>query len=273
MMWRVGLAIAFLAVGCGSERPPAATTEALQPSVEHVAMATGDLYLPASDGEAPLVVLVPGGAWRTADPTGLVGLAVALAERGIATMTTTVRAADDGVVYPVPVEDTVCAVSAAATAIGIAGIQAGPVVVLGHSSGAHLAALAALVPERHEGTCADPPRAADALIGISGTYDVASVPDLAIDLIGAAVSEAPELWDEANPLLLADRRPEMPVLLLHGEADRLVPMGFTDDFAAALRAGGHAVTVVTVPDADHHQIYRPEAVAGPIADWIEGLSS
>ena len=44
-------------------------------------------------------------------------------------------------------------------------------------------------------------------------------------------------WDAANPVLLADQRPDVPVLLLHGDADELVPTQFSTDFAAALQAG------------------------------------
>jgi len=42
-----------------------------------------------------------------------------------------------------------------------------------------------------------------------------------------------------------------PFLLIHGEADKLVPPEQSNRLAAALRAAGTDVTLITVPGADH----------------------
>ena len=47
----------------------------------------------------------------------------------------------------------------------------------------------------------------------------------------------------------------MPVLLLHGDADELVPAQFSSDFAAALQAGGHHVTLSILPGVNHGEVY------------------
>ena len=266
----LGFAI-FAACSGGAEPTTSEAPSTSRAGTEHVATATGDLFLPSDRSTAPLLVLVPGGAWRTADPTGLVDLAAALADAGMVTMTTTVRAAEDGVAYPAPIEDVLCAVATAAEAATAHGVDIGPVVLFGHSTGAHLAALAALSPERYDPLCSADPPPVDALIGVSGTYDVDAMPEIAIDLFGVAPTEAPELWQEGNAVLAASLRPDLPVLLVHGEADQLVPMAFTKGFADALSRGGHAVTVVTVPGADHHTIYRPETVADAITAWVGDL--
>ncbi|RPI21864.1 MAG: hypothetical protein EHM57_06075, partial [Actinobacteria bacterium] len=132
-------------------------------------------------------------------------------------------------------------------------------------------ALAALVPERYVPACGDPIVTADGLIGVAGTYDVDRVADIAVDLFGVTPTEAPAIWEEGNAIAAAALNPGLPVLLIHGDSDTLVPMSFTDGFADALRAAGHAVTVHVVEGADHHAVYRPQAVAETIIDWVQSL--
>lgn len=52
----------------------------------------------------------------------------------------------------------------------------------------------------------------------------------------------PQDWMPGKPGARADLRPEVPVLLLHGTADPVVPVSFTEQFAAALDGGGHELT-------------------------------
>jgi alpha-beta hydrolase superfamily lysophospholipase len=113
----------------------------------------------------------------------------------------------------------------------------GQLFIFGHSSGAHLAALGSLQPDRYSPSCLDPLKIPDGLIGVSGLYDVDLVPDLASSLFGSARDEANVAWDEGNPIAQAHRRPELPVLLLHGSSDQLVPLSFTTHFARLWRRG------------------------------------
>jgi acetyl esterase/lipase len=218
----------------------------------------------------PVVVLVPGGSWETADPSGLEPLAAALAGAGVVAVPVTVRAAVDGVVYPAPVEDVLCALADAAATARAAGITPGPLVLLGHSSGAHLAATAALGGERVTPGCAAPPVRPDALVGLAGPYDVRRAADAAEALFGVPLRSARARWDAGNPVLLAAAHPAMPVLLLHGGADDVVATSFTTSFAAALRRGGHPTTVEILPGAGHADLYAP-AVAPRVSAWLAGL--
>ncbi|HYN29621.1 MAG TPA: alpha/beta hydrolase [Dermatophilaceae bacterium] len=228
-------------------------------------------HLPRGVDTAPVVVMVPGGSWETADPSGLEPLAAALATAGIVAIPVVVRAASDGVVYPVPVEDVLCALADGAVTARAAGITPGPLVLLGHSSGAHLAALATLTADRVSPPCADPVVRPDALIGLAGPYDLREVADAAEPLFGEPPDEAPVEWDAANPVLLAGARPQVPVLLLHGEDDDTVPTSLSTDFAAALRRGGHETTLRLLPGEDHAGLYSAEAVAAPVAAWVKAL--
>jgi acetyl esterase/lipase len=183
-----------------------------------------------------------------------------------------IRAAEDGVRYPVPVEDVLCALASAVATTAARGVQPGPIVVLGHSSGAHLAALAVLAVTDYSPTCRDPLVRPTALVGVAGPYDVSQLPDLADALFGTSPEDDATTWEAGNPVRRAALRPEVPVLLLHGEQDEVVPPSFTTDFAARLRQGGHAVSVELVPGADHGSVFS-SAVAGPIiARWLAGLA-
>lgn len=217
--------------------------------------------------------MVPGGGWRTADPSGYAGLAASLAAAGMVAVMVEIGAAEDGAVYPTPVDDIHCAVAYASAQAAAGGSEPGPIVVLGHSSGAHLAALAALDSREHPPDCPHPPARADALVGLAGVYDVDRLPALAYLLFAATPEEDPEKWEEGNPVLHADLRPDLPVLLLHGALDRLVPVSFSQDFAAALEAGGHDTTLTIVPDADHGEIILAEFSGEVIADWVMHLGA
>jgi acetyl esterase/lipase len=220
----------------------------------------------------PLVVLVPGGSWSTADPGGFAGLAATLAAEGVAAAPTHIRAAADGVTYPIPVEDVLCAVAGAAEHVRDRGLVPDPVAVLGHSSGAHLAALAVLAYDDYALACASPAVRPDALVGLSGPYDISQLPDLATALLGTSPDEDPDTWASANPVERADLRPDVPVLLLHGETDETVPAAFTTQFAQALEDAGHPTTVQVVPDADHQTIYQGDVAGERIVDWLRTLT-
>lgn len=255
--------------GPGGSPTPSRTYSAGPVSHEYRPGLAAFPHLPKDVTSAPVVVIVPGGGWQTADPSGLEPLAAELASRGIVAMPVVLRAGADGVVYPAPVEDVVCALADGVATAREAGIEPTRTVLLGHSSGAHLSAVATLDPGRYTPECADPVVQADALVGLAGPYDVRNFSDAAENLFGPDADDA--TWDAANPVLLARARPQVPVLLLHGEADELVEPQFSTDFADALRAGGHRVSLDVVPGVNHGQVYSAQVAAAPVADWLAGL--
>jgi acetyl esterase/lipase len=226
-------------------------------------------HVPANTTSAPVLVMVPGGAWRGADPTGFQPLAAALAERGVLAVPVRIRAESDGVVDPVPMEDITCALADAVAGARKAGIQPTRIALLGHSSGAHLSAVVTLVPERYTPACDAPRVVPDALVGLAGPYDIRTFADAASALFPPDAT--PAQWDADNPVLLAANRPDVPVLLLHGDADETVPSSYSTDFAAALRNAGHPVTLTVMPGEDHDTIYSADTAADPIAQWLKGL--
>jgi len=186
----------------------------------------------------------------------------------------TYRAVGAGGRYPEPVQDVACAVAFAVQRARDAGLVTGPVVVLGHSAGGHLAALAALGADHFTGTCPYPRVRIDGLIGLAGTYDVSKLPDLAQPLFGRRPAQDPAAWREGNPMSWVDQgaqRANLEILLAHGTSDTDLPSSFTNDFGAALRAHGYDVRVDAIQGATHQTLYSA-AVIGPVAAaWVLSL--
>ncbi len=285
--WRhlgVALGAAILAAACNGLPGPEADRPAADQTQDYLPGVAADVYLPAASGSpvastaaagaVPVVVLIPGGGWRTADRSGLAPLARALARDGMLVVNATYRAADDGVVFPTPVQDVVCAVAFAADTARRRHLVPRPLVVLGHSSGGQLAALAALAGSRFRGGCPYPQVQVDGLVGLSGAYDIRAFADLASALFGATPAAAPAAWHDGDPATwVAAPTGAVPlrVLLGHGDADQDVPLGMTQTFGAQLRQAGHPVRVVVVPGADHASIYQPAVIGPAIRDWVRTL--
>ena len=249
-----------------------ALAEHLTGTEEYLPGLAADVYRPPGRSGAALVVIVPGGGWESADRSGLGPLADALADAGFMAMTITYRTGTEEARFPVPAEDIACAVRFASTRAMEAGIDARPLVLAGHSAGAHLAAVVALAPDLLRGDCPYPAAVPDALIGLAGPYDLAAVGNVAWSLLGTTADQDPDRWAEASALTYVAARPELPVLLAHGDADELVPLESSIEFADALQATGHTVRMQTLPGADHTDLFHPQ-IASLIVEWINSLDS
>jgi acetyl esterase/lipase len=227
-----------------------------------------DLYTPDSGGaEAPLIVFLHGGAWRSGSKDTYGFLGEAFASRGFATAVPNYRLFPE-VRFPGFVEDCALAMAWADTAPDL---PRGPRVLAGHSAGAHIAMLLALNARWLDAVGAAPPAAA---IGIAGPYDILPLRrgGYLADLFGGIDRS------ETQPITFADR-PGPPLLLQHGLADRTVLPEQSDRLATRRRAAGHPVQVVTYADVGHIDIIaslaaalRPVAppVLGDIAAFVRG---
>ncbi|MFC6020817.1 alpha/beta hydrolase fold domain-containing protein [Plantactinospora solaniradicis] len=85
-------------------------------------------------------------------------------------------------------------------------------------------------------------------LGITDCHNDPGSPES--QLIGGAIQTRPEATGAANPVRYAARSAP-PVLLLHGQADALVPHGQSVLLYQALRDAGATVTFYSVPGAGH----------------------
>ena len=276
----VGTVALALAVGCSSgpgDAPAGPSTAAVAPTStsEYLPGLAADVYLPTpGDDPVPIVLLVPGGGWQTADRTGLAPLASSLADAGFVAVNATYRAGVDGATFPEPVQDVLCATGFAVGQARTAGLEPGPVVVLGHSAGGHLASLAALEGAELAGQCPYAAPDIDGLVGLAGVYDTRAFAFALVDFFGGAPSEAPESWRLGDPVgLVGSGSPPggLQVLLLHGDADIDVPSEQSQAFESALRRAGVPVRFELVPGATHGSIYSAEVAAATVSKWIREL--
>lgn len=280
--------------GCAGS-PQGASASATWPGMvtrEYLPGLAADVHVPdlGSDEPVPVVLLVPGGGWQTADRAGLSPLAAALAGAGMLAVNATYSAGVDGAVFPEPVHDISCAAGFAVAQAESEGLTPGPLVLLGHSAGGHLAALAALdsgadsdadspgtatTPGTGATTggsgCPYPSAAVDGLIGLAGIYDTAPFEDALIGFFGTTRAEDPASWAAGDPItrVAAGQAPErLHVLLRHGDADDLVPVAESQAFATALQAAGIPVRLDVVQGVDHAGIYSVGVSAEPVIAWI-----
>jgi acetyl esterase/lipase len=250
--------------GSSTTAPPAPTTTGT--TVPEIDFRPPEEISPEGPGPFPVVVLVHGGGWVAGDGDGFRPLARLLADEGFITLNTTYTlATPERPGFPEALDDIACAVRYARTMPG----ADGTVAILGHSAGAHLAAVVALTGDRYGAGCpflGDP--VPERLIGLAGPYDVRRVGFLMNPFFGGNAEELPDAWAAGNPQLLTDENPDLETLLLHGDSDGIVTIDFSYQFADALRESGSEVLMEPIEGATHLEVIEPAVVGDLIVTWL-----
>jgi acetyl esterase/lipase len=210
-----------------------------------------DVYVPESaigrEGAArprPVVVFWHGGRWREGDKADYRFVGAALAESGYVTLVANYRHYPQ-VKMPEFMQDAaLAALWAAAHATDYGGARE-HLYLMGHSAGAHLAALVTLDPRYFAAAGQRAPHIAG-VIGLSGPYDFLPLlePDVQ-DMFGP-----PPLYPESQPINFV-RADAPPMLLVHGLNDDTVKPKNSRNLAAALQAQGVPVTLKLYPKLSH----------------------
>jgi acetyl esterase/lipase len=225
-----------------------------------------EIRLPEGEGPFPAVVLAHGGGWVGGSPELMSDLAQFLSEAGFLTVNAAYTLSNGVAGFPSAVDDVACAVRNAADHPA----GDGTVAVVGHSAGAHLAALVALDTEVYGRGCAlSEPVIPDRLVGLAGPYDVARVGPLILPFFGVRPNEDPEMWQAGNPLNQVANNPNLASLIMHGEEDGLVDLSFATDFAEALTGAGSEAVVEVVEGARHNEMHDPDVVGDLIVAWLQ----
>ena len=255
------LALALPAVGCA----PARLVNALVPDdgyrlIQDRAYGAGprqrlDVYVPDDlTAPAPVVVFFYGGRWEFGVKEDYRFVGQALASQGLIAVIADYRLYPE-VRFPTFIEDGAAAVRWVQAQISGLGGDPARIFVMGHSAGAHIAAMLAL-DAQYLNAVGTTPRALAGLIGLAGPYDFLPLTDPTLQRIFAAEDMA-----ETQPITFAgDGGP--PALLLHGEQDRTVRPANSTHLAAQLRAAGTPVELGLYPDLGHIGIVG--ALAAPL---------
>lgn len=195
-----------------------------------------DLYLPAGAGpRTPLVLFLYGGSWRwgSRGRYGFVGYA--LASRGVAAAVADYRLYPEAR-FPDFNYDAARAAAWLKTNRARLGLAAGPLHLMGHSAGAHMAALIALDP-KYLGKWGMARGDLGRFVGLSGPYAMhPSRVNYIADIFPPADAE-----DAARPVAFA-RADAPPMLLLHGADDEVVAPRNSLTLAELQTARGGAAT-------------------------------
>src|SRR6478735_8726189 len=236
-----------------------------------------DLYLPAGEthqGGRPAVVHFHGGGWRTGERSSLgpavdgfglspieqladAGFVVASADYRLSTVAT----------FPAQLLDAKAAVRWLRTHAAEYGVDPHRIYAWGDSAGGHLASLLGLTADFPVRAGNDAPDD-DSVAGVVAWYPPTDLlrmgaqarPDAVARaddpgsrealLIGAQPADAPDKATAASPLSYVHAGAP-PFLLIHGTADRFVPVAQSTSLAGALEGAGSAVELLLLEGADH----------------------
>ena len=208
---------------------------------------TLDIYTPRSSVEAsPVVVFFYGGGWRKGARKNYEFVASSLTEAGYAVVIPDYRVFPD-VVFPAFVEDGAQAVAWVLNNAGQHNVDPERVFLMGHSAGAHIAALLSL-DQRYLAMHGVEHGSIRALIGLSGPYDFLPIES------GYLLDVFPEENRAASQPINFATAAAPPTLLIHGEDDDIVDPANSESLAARLAQQGVDVSMRLYDDAGHARI-------------------
>lgn len=204
-----------------------------------------DVHRPkAGNGKAAVIVFFYGGSWRNGTRQDYRFVGQSLAKAGYLVIVPDYRKAPQ-VVFPAFIEDSARAVAWAKQHAAEYGGDPSRIFLMGHSSGAHMAAM--LGTDAHFLRAVGmQPRDLSGIVGLAGPYDFLPITDPDIKQVFGPESE----WPESQPVHFVDGD-EPPFLLLQGTADKVVWPRNAGSLATKLRAVHVPVEVDMIDGASH----------------------
>ncbi|HEX3800985.1 MAG TPA: alpha/beta hydrolase [Verrucomicrobiae bacterium] len=212
-----------------------------------------DFYRPATPPPAdgyPLIISIHGGAWAGADRHNDLILRK-LTNSGYALASIDYRVSGEAK-YPAQIDDCREAVRWLVANAASLHVNTNKFVATGISAGGHLSLLLGLSQPHGD-------RTIKAVCALYGPADLVEIlpPDMrdkksnaVAALLGGSVTEKLALAREASPITYVSKD-SIPILLYHGEQDKLVPVAQSIALNAAMKAAGAQSTLVIYKDKGH----------------------
>jgi acetyl esterase/lipase len=224
----------------------------------------GELRLPKdTKGKYPVVVVVHGGCWFAEyDLHHLAAFSDAVTKLGVATWTIEYRRiGDNGGAWPGTFQDVAAGTDYLREVAKTHPLDLKRVVVIGHSAGGQLALWLAArknLPKTSELYSAQP-------LPLIGVVSLAGISDLkkyrpncddsVNKLLGGAPEQFAERYQQTSPVELLPLK--IPLRLVHGKLDRIVPIELGKEFEAAAKQKGDDVTLTTLEATGHFDLISP----------------
>lgn len=260
-----------------------------------------DVYTPA-EGNGRAVIMVPGSGWEawlgygarqlkdSPETSAVLGLE-ALVSAGYTVFVINHRGTP-GFRYPAPIEDAQRAVRFIRHHAGDYAVDPKLIGAVGGSSGGHLVNLLATLDG--EGMTKDPDpvnrhsarvQAVVAIYAVADTVDFATSNPWAAGAMTALLGPVNPAWkppslkdpvaldmyQRASPLYHLDAG-DAPVLLVHGDADSIVPFSQSERFHAALQEQGIATRLIRIVGGEHGPgLLRDDSpsIENDIVQWLD----
>lgn len=216
-----------------------------------------DVFVPETQltGETfPVVMFVHGGRWTSGERTDYAFIGAKLAEQGYITVVPSYRQYPH-VKLPEMMDDIAAAAAWTQKNVGVYNAQMDNIFLMGHSSGAHMAALL-LADERYLKKHSMTPDMFNAFVGLAGPYHFTPTePDL-VDLFGPE-KNYPSM--QVSTFIDGD---EPPMLLLHGLIDETVLVGNMERLSNTIKSKNGQVQTRLYRDYDHEKLLQAFTWAG-----------
>ena len=209
-----------------------------------------DLYRPAGEDPAPVMVFIHGGYWMSGSRKEYAALAGTLCPRGFVTILVDYRLYPD-VTYPAFMEDCAAALNWVMANVADYGGDPDRVFVAGHSAGGHIVSLLATHP-RFRAMLKFDPLKLRGVIPLSGAYDFVNGNTLDLGIV-RQVMVTPENFADAQPIRHV-RADVPPMLMVNGDRDNLTSEPQAAAFALAMQRAGAPLRYAKIKGGDHHSV-------------------
>ena len=209
-------------------------------------------------------MVIHGGFWRAAyDLENIAPLCEAVTAAGIATWSLEYRRVGNGGGWPITFED-VSLGTRFITGLARYPVDAARMIALGHSAGGHLALMLAAQVR--------------AVVSLAGVADMLRAWEMGLgkgavaEFLGGSPEDVPEHYRQASPM---NRLPAgVPVRLVHGLRDDVVPPEISERYLDAAREAGDDARLISLEGADHRDVVNPQSAQWPaVLAVIEQISA
>ena len=190
-----------------------------------------------------MIVFVHGGSWDTGSKDRYAFVGNELSDEGFTTAVLNYRLGPQ-TQFPGFVQDVALAVAKISAQVA----NGRPIVLMGHSAGAHIAALVTYDPRYLQMVGTSPCKAIHGFVGLAGPYDFLPIVEPRYRAIFPSATHA-----ASQPINFAGGR-HPPSLLLHGLDDTTVDPKETRAMAAALKRAGNRVVTGFFEGVSHTDI-------------------